>query len=75
MTRGCSEQQQRLTEGVELKLGVGVVADDVGTARVAGQLQGTFTGHGAAGDGVGGFEVGPVGQQAFGDEADRIIEQ
>ena len=43
--RGRGEQQQRLAERVELELGVDVVADDVGAARVAGQVERALVGH------------------------------
>lgn len=39
MAGGDGEQQQCLAEGVELELGIDVVADDVVPAAVAGQVQ------------------------------------
>ena len=64
MAGGSGEQQQRLAEGVELELLVDPVADDVGAARVAGQLEPAFVGDGAAGDRVGGLERRAVVEQA-----------
>ena len=69
------QQQQGFAEDVELKLGVGVVAEDVGAAGISGQPQRAFVGHRAAVKRVGGLEVGPVGQKPLGDEADGIVEQ
>ena len=40
-----------------------------------GRWGGAFVGHGGAGDGVGRFEVGAVGHEPFGHEADRLVEQ
>ena len=75
MAGGRGEQQQRFAERVELELGVDAVADDVGAAGVAGQLAVTLVGHRAAVERVGGLQVGAVGEQPLGDEADGVVEQ
>ncbi|GAA5161101.1 hypothetical protein GCM10023321_44790 [Pseudonocardia eucalypti] len=72
---GGGEELQRFSEGVELELVVDVVAEGVGAAGVAGQVQGVFVGDGLAGGGVGGCEVGAVFEQAGGDEPDGVVEQ
>jgi len=46
MAGGGGEQQQRLTQRVELELGVDMVAEDVVPTWVAGQLQGALAGTG-----------------------------
>ena len=72
---GRGEQQQRLTERVELELGVDVVADDVGAAGIAGQVQRALVGNAVAVDRVRGRQVRPVGEQPLGDERDGVVQQ
>ena len=72
---GRGEQQQRLAERVELKLLVDPVADDVGAAGVARQVELALVGHRAAVDGVGGLQLRAVGEQAFGHEPHRVVHQ
>ena len=61
-------------ERVELELGVDVVTDDVGAAGVAGEYEWPLVEDGLPGGGVGGHELGAVLEQAFGDEAHRVVE-
>jgi len=67
--------QQRLPERVELELAVDPVAGLGGAAGISGQVEVVLVGNGAAPDGVGRLELRSVGEHAFGDEADGIVEQ
>jgi hypothetical protein len=69
------EQQQRLTQGIELELAVHPVADQVESAGVPGQVEPALVGHPAAVDGVGRGHCGAVGVQPAGDKADGAVEQ
>ena len=69
------EQEQRLSEGVELELLVDPVADDVGATGISRQRQFPFVRNLASLNCVGGLERGPVAEQPLGDEADRIVHQ
>ncbi len=70
------EELERLAQRVELELAVDPVPDLVRTARVAGQAgERLLPGHRPAGHGVGGLEVGAVGQDALRHEGDGVIQQ
>jgi hypothetical protein len=72
---GLREQHERLAEGVELELAVDPVADDVGSAWVARELESPLIRNGVAVDGVGGDEAVAVGEQPLRDEAHGVIEK
>ena len=72
---GRGQQEQRLTEGVELELAVDVVAEPHGGARVAGELHPPLAGDGSAVDAVRRPQVRAVLEHPLGDEAHRSVEQ